>query len=137
MKNSTWLGLIVGAFLLMSASTVSAQSAFSKGQMATWSPVTKNVNGGPTVIGGYELAIVVSSQNLNSPNVVPLAVISYGPDAWTGLGIDFLLNNLPAGTFSIQVRAKNASNVWGAWSLPETRPYDTAPPEAPPKPNVK
>jgi hypothetical protein len=129
--------LFAATLIFGAASALEAQTAFSKGQVATWTPVTKNVNGGPTTIGGYELAIVLSTSNLNTPGTAPLAVISYGPDAWTGLTIDALLANLPAGTFSIQVRAKNASNVWGAWSLPVTRTYDTSPPEAPPTPTVR
>jgi len=117
------------ASLLLAA--LVAGASLTPDSTVTWAEVKLHVDGTPCVIGGYQLAIVADPADLNTAGVAPIAVIDYGPSAWTGLGVKQLVAGLPSGAYRIQARAKNASGVWGAWSLPLAVTWDTAAPAAP------
>jgi len=110
---------------------------FAPTQSCSWAAVTTHVDGTPVVVAGYELAIVSAVVNLNTAGAVPLAVVQYGPDAWTGLGLAPLLNGRPSGTYRLQARAQSASGVWSAWSVPFDGVWDVAAPAAPTGLSVK
>ena len=78
--------------------------------------MTKNAKGGPTVISGYQLGITDYSKDLNDPGAVPLATVNCGPDDYKGISLDLLLKGRSQGGYNLQIRAKNASGFWGAWS---------------------
>lgn len=105
--------------------------SFAPTQSCSWAAVTTHVDGTPVVIAGYELAIVPTTANLNTVGTVPLNVVQYGPDAWTGLGLAPLLTGRPSGSYRLQARAQSASGVWSAWSAPFDGTWDTAGPAAP------
>lgn len=117
--------------LLLASLGAGAPVYFGAGQTVTWAPVTTHVDGTPCVVAGYELAITIDNVNLNSPGAKPIAVIAYGPNAWTGLSIDILIKDLASGGYRLQARAKNGSGIWSSWSAPLDGTLDLQPPAVP------
>lgn len=117
------------AVLLLAALVLGA--SLTPESTVLWAEVKTHVDGTPCVIGGYQLAIVADPADLNTAGVTPLALIDYGPAAWTGLGVKQLVAGLPSGTYRLQARAKNGSGVWSAWSAPLVVTWDTSSPASP------
>lgn len=80
-----------------------------------WDPVTQNVAGQPDVIALYDIAATDPAVDLNAGGP-SLAVGTELPSDVPDIGCQRLLGNLKNGTYSIQVRARNAAGNFSAWS---------------------
>jgi hypothetical protein len=83
--------------------------------LLSWDQVTKDVQGNPETLAGYELAVLPAGKDLNA-GAVPIKVLAVGVDDWAGVPITRLAEGFSPGPYTFQVRATDAAGNKSAWS---------------------
>lgn len=110
--------------LLTAALVLTAPVALTPKALVRWDQVTTDINGNPTVVVAYELALF----NTAGAQVEARA---YNANAYTGTALALLLEDVQDGAYTLRVRAQSAAGVWSDWSAPLAGALSTVAPVAP------
>lgn len=101
---------------------------------ASWDEVTLDALGGPETIQNYDIALLDPLGDLNLvtvPPPVPIRILLTGVLGWQGTPLTALFKDMKAGSYAIQVRARDQAGNISLWSDKLLVQYDATGPAMP------